>query len=115
MRGGVGWAAFLREGAGSVCLCMISLPCLCVDAAAGDHPIEVHCCCCPGGLLGGIGVGRGGLWLGRGWKLRSGLGALWLGMSAHLFAMSLACCVCFLLGMQEAQGIKVLHDISTSL
>ena len=29
-------------------------------------------------------------WLGRGWKLRSGLGALWLGTSAHLFAMSLA-------------------------
>jgi len=39
--------------------CMISFPFLCVEAAAGDHPIEVHCCCCPGGLLGGIDAGRG--------------------------------------------------------
>ena len=27
----------------------------------------------------------------------------------------LACCVCFLLGMREVQGIRVLHDILTSL
>jgi len=53
--------------------------------------------------------------LGHGYKLQSGLGALWLGGSAHLFAMSLACCVCFLIVMQEVQGIKVLHDILTSL
>ena len=43
--------------------CMISFPCLCVDATAGDHPIEVHPCCCPGGFLGGLGARRGGLWL----------------------------------------------------
>ena len=115
MRGVEGRWASLREVVGSVRLVFISFRFLCIEAAAGDHAIEVHRCCCPGGLLGGIAPGRGGLWLVRGWKLRSGLGALWLGMSAHLFAMSLACCVCFLLGMQEVQVIKVLHDTLTSL
>ena len=153
-----------------------------IEATTGDGEIEVHHCCCSGGFLGGLGVGQGGLWLsyntkvawlvvlhlfplhrgchrrsgdrspplplsgwtprwprrgawrpleaflrewvsdhsfscwlGCGCKLQSGLGALWLGRSAHLFAMSLASCVCFLLGMQEVQGIKVFHDILTSL
>jgi len=54
-------------------------------------------------------------WLGIGFKIWSGLGALWLSKSTLLFTMSLACCMCFLLGMQEVQGIKVLHDILVSL
>jgi hypothetical protein len=167
----------------SVVLFLFSFLFLHIEAATGGREIEVHCCCCLGGFLGGLGVGRGGLWLiynievawlvvlhlfpshrgccrrsgdrsptlllsgwtprwppcgawrpleasflrewvsdcsfscwlGRGCKLRSGPGVLWLGRSALLFAMSLACCVCFLLGMQEVQGIKVLHDILTSL
>jgi len=40
---------------------MISFPCLCVEAPAGDHPIEVHYCYSLGGLLGGIDAGQGGL------------------------------------------------------
>ena len=51
-----------KGGYGLGLSCTISFPCLCVKAAAGDHPIEVHCCFHPGGLLGGIGVGRGGLY-----------------------------------------------------
>jgi len=58
-RGGLGGIS--KGGCGLGLSCMISFPCLCVEAAAGDHPIEVHCCCYPGGLLGGIGAGHGGL------------------------------------------------------
>jgi len=35
---------------------------LCSEVAAGDQVIEVHCCCCPGGLLGGLAAGREGFW-----------------------------------------------------
>ena len=54
---------FLREVVGSVGLCYFVsfLRFLCIEAAAGDHAIEVHRCCCPGGLLGGPCAGRGGL------------------------------------------------------
>ena len=52
---------FLREVAGSVGLVFVSFRFLCIEAAAGDHAIEVHRCCCPGGLLGGPCAGRGGL------------------------------------------------------
>ena len=47
---GLGWSC-----------CFISFRFLCIEAAAGDHAIEVHRCCCPGGLLGGLRAGRGGL------------------------------------------------------
>jgi len=58
-RGGLGG---IYKGSCSLDLsCMISFTCLCVEATTGNHPIEVHCCCCRGGLLGGIGAGRGGL------------------------------------------------------
>ena len=57
--GGLG--GIYKGGYGLVLSCMISFPCLCVEVAVGDHPIEVHCCCCLGGLLGGIGAGRGRL------------------------------------------------------
>ena len=60
-RGGLGGIS--KGGCGLGLSCMISFPCLCVDATAGDHPIEVHPCCCPGGFLGGLGARRGGLWL----------------------------------------------------
>ena len=40
---------------------MISFPCICVEAAAGDHLIKFHYCCCPDGLLGAIGAEWGGL------------------------------------------------------
>ena len=59
-RGGLGGIS--KGGCGLGLSYMISFPCLCVMAAIGDHLIEVHCCCCPGGLLRGIGVGRGGLY-----------------------------------------------------
>ena len=34
-----------------------------IKATAGGREIEVHHCCCSGGFLGGLGAGRGGLWL----------------------------------------------------
>ena len=40
--------------------CFVYLCFLCIEAAAGDHAIEVHRCCCPGGLLGGLSAGSGG-------------------------------------------------------
>lgn len=46
--------------------CFIELLFLCVEVVAGDHVIEVHCCYCPGGLLGGrylVRVGLGGEFL----------------------------------------------------
>jgi len=59
-RGGLGGIS--KGGWGLGLSCIISLPCLYVEAATGSHPIEVHYCCYPGGLLGGIGAGRGGLY-----------------------------------------------------
>ena len=41
--------------------CFVSFRFLCIEAAAGDHAIEVHRCCCPGGLLGGPCAGTGGV------------------------------------------------------
>ena len=61
VRGVEGRWASLREVVGSVRLVFISFRFLCIEAAAGDHAIEVHRCCCPGGLLGGPCAGRGGL------------------------------------------------------
>jgi len=52
---------FLREVVGSIGLVFISFHFLCIEATTGNHAIEVHCCCCPSGLLGGPCVGRGGL------------------------------------------------------
>ena len=46
---GLGWSC-----------CFVSLCFLCIEAAAGDRAIEVHRCCCPGGLLGGLSAGSGG-------------------------------------------------------
>jgi hypothetical protein len=43
---GLGWSC-----------CFVSFHFLCIEAAAGDHAIEVHRCCCPGGLLGGLSAG----------------------------------------------------------
>src|ERR1700690_1254973 len=47
---GLGWPCFF-----------ISFRFLCIEAAAGDHVMEVPGCCYPGGLLGGLCSGRGGL------------------------------------------------------
>lgn len=60
VRGMEGQWAFLREVVGSVGLVFISFHFLCIEPVAGDHAIEVHRFCCPGGLLGGPCVGRGG-------------------------------------------------------
>jgi len=38
----------------------ISFLCLRIVVAVGGQVIEVHRCCCPGGLLGGLGAWRGG-------------------------------------------------------
>jgi len=46
---GLGWSC-----------CFVSFCFLCIEATTGDHAIEVHRCCCPGGLLGGLSVGSGG-------------------------------------------------------
>ena len=46
---------FLREVVGSVGLdFFVSFCFICIEATAGDHVIEVHRCCCPGGFLGGL-------------------------------------------------------------
>ena len=58
--GGLGGISKRGCGLGWSC-CFISFRFLCIEAAAGDHAIEVHRCCCPGGLLGGLRAGRGGL------------------------------------------------------
>ena len=60
MHGVEGRWEFLREVVGSVGLVFISFCFLCIEAAAGDHVIEVHRCCYPGGLLGGLSAGRVG-------------------------------------------------------
>ena len=49
-----------KRGCGLGWSCFVSFHFLCIEAAAGDHAIEVHRCCCPGGLLGGLRAGRGG-------------------------------------------------------
>ena len=58
--GGLGGISKRGCGLGWSC-CFISFRFLCIEAAAGDHAIEVHRCCCPGGLLGGLRAGRGRL------------------------------------------------------
>jgi hypothetical protein len=55
-RGGSGGISKRGCGLGWSC-CFVSFRFLCIEAAAGDHAIEVHRCCCPGGLLGGLSVG----------------------------------------------------------
>jgi hypothetical protein len=51
-----------KRGCGLGWSCFVSFRFLCIEAAAGDHAIEVHRCCCPGGLLGGLAARRGGFW-----------------------------------------------------
>jgi len=50
-------------------ICVVSCPIfisflfLHIEAVTGGREIEFHRCYCPGGFLGGLGAGRGGLWL----------------------------------------------------
>jgi len=46
---------------GPSCSPFIYLLFLSIEVTVGDRVIEVHRCCCPGGLLGGLGAGRGRL------------------------------------------------------
>ena len=61
MRGGEGRGGISKRGCGLSWSCFVSFRFLCIEVAEGDHAIEVHRCCCPGGLLGGLRAGRGGL------------------------------------------------------
>ena len=61
---GVRWGGsrgISKRGCGLGWYCFISFCFLCIEASVGDHAIEVHRCCYPGGLLGGLYAGRGGL------------------------------------------------------
>ena len=66
VRGGEGSREFLGEVVGSVFL--VLFPSFAFVSRVLQaiirlrSTIEVHYCCCPGGLLGGIGAGRGGLY-----------------------------------------------------
>ena len=61
MRGGVGWGGISNRGCRLGHSPSTSFFFLCSEVAAGDQVIEVRCCCCPGGLLGGLPAGREGL------------------------------------------------------
>ena len=50
-----------KRGCGLSWSCFISFHFLCIEATVSNHVIKVHHCCCPGGLLDGLRVGRGGL------------------------------------------------------
>lgn len=61
MQGGEGWGGHSNRGFRLGHSPFTSLFFLCSDAAIGDQVIEVHYCCCLGGLLGGLTVGWEGL------------------------------------------------------
>ena len=61
MRGGDGWEAFEIEREREIVrLVVLHLFAFALRLAAGDHAIEVHCCRCRSGLLGGLGARWGG-------------------------------------------------------
>ena len=91
-RGGLG--AISKGDCGLGLFCIISFPCLCVEATRSNHPIMVHYCYYPGGILGGIGVGRGGLY---------GLSMIGFVVSHPLFISFLFLCIKVATGDREIE------------
>ena len=58
-----------------------------IEATVGDQEIEVHHCCCPGGFLGGLSVGWGGL------GLIYNIEVMWF-VVLHLFTLHQGCHRC---------------------